>query len=269
MNSNLKREVARISCLLNTLVTTPHVYADGDVKPHSLGLELSRGELKLLIDNTLVEGVRLRTKPIYERSMRSDEAVNMDKVKRLIEAVFNCVGGEYEDYVNNMVYFFGFKTIDLEDGDYVIDTNMIYSGIHNLPIRVEIPYCAQVEVFHAVAEKKYGCESVLAKAVELAFEQLRLNAAYVPTAPYMCDVALPTTDRVALSGKKILTMDKRAHELWLRYGLDSELITYDMFREVEPNSPQLIYAMIQLYAFAKIFNQQMGPIQPQAQYLNA
>ncbi|WP_243675406.1 hypothetical protein [Vulcanisaeta distributa] len=254
LNSDLRREVARVSCLINTLTSTPHVYEDDNPKPNSLRLELSKGELRLLVDNTLIESVRLRTNPTYSRDISNNEAVNMDRVRKLIEAILNCVGDE-DDTVDQMIRFFGFRVMDIEDGgDYVIDTNTIYHGIHNLPVRVEIPYCVQVEVLHAVAEEKSGCRSVLAKAVELAFEQLRLRAAYVPTAPYKCDVVIPTTDRIVLrGGKKLLTMDKKAHELWLKYGLDSELITNDRFRN--PSNSELDHAIIQLYAFTKILNQ--------------
>ncbi len=260
LNSNLKREVARISCLINTLVSTPHVYADGNVKPNSLRLELNKGELRLLIDDTLVESIRLRTNSTCSCNVGSDETVNVDRVRELIKAVFNCASDKDYDDVDELIDFFGFRVMDLEDGgDYVIDTNMVYHGIHNLPVKVEIPYCVQVEVLHAATQKKRGCGPVLAKAVELAFEQLRLNAAYVPTAPYECDVVLPTTDRVALSGKKLLTMDRRAHELWQRYGLNSELITRDRLKVPEPKSPELYHAIIQLYAFTKILNQQINP----------
>ncbi len=179
-----------------------------------------------MVDNIPIESIRLRTNPTYNRSIGSDKAVDIDGgVRRLIEAIFNCISNEDAKYVDQMINFFGFRIINLEDGDYVIDTNMIYHGIHNLPVKVEILYCAQVEVLYAAAEKKHGCESILVKAVELAFEHLRLNAAYVPTAPYECDVVLPTTDRVALSGKRILTMDRGTRamaEVWTGFRINNQ-----------------------------------------------
>ncbi|MEM1509204.1 MAG: hypothetical protein QXY49_00630 [Thermofilaceae archaeon] len=149
----------------------------------------------------------------------------------------------------------GFSVLDLKPGEtYLIDTNLVYQGVHNTAKaggpRVLIPYCVHAEVLNKVAESKHYCEKLTAEALLLAYEVLEAYAGKVPSMPYKCDVAIPAVEPELIKNALILTSDRRAFELWNRLILSKyariALVEEGFFRP--PNLSEAHYALLQLAA---------------------
>ncbi|MCX8181010.1 MAG: hypothetical protein N3E41_06510 [Thermofilaceae archaeon] len=177
--------------------------------------------------------------------------------KEFVKEAFSSIAGvgkscEPDEW---MYLFTGFELIDLKpDEQYLIDTNLIYFGVHNVVRgvgpRVYVPYCLHVEILDKVAESKRVCEKLIAEALLMAYEVIEANASKVPSAHYKCDIAIPSIDPELVKGLTVVTADKRAYELWGKLALSKyaklKLVDGSVFRSSSESEAH--FALIQLAA---------------------
>ncbi|GBF09451.1 hypothetical protein apy_11760 [Aeropyrum pernix] len=105
----------------------------------------------------------------------------------------------------------------------IVDTNLIYFGIHNSALeglKVYIPECAVLEVQKRVANavKRGGPSSSSAVADVLAYlalqDLLASGASIIPSGPPPCDVGMTRIDLTLLEGKTLATGDSGAYKFW-------------------------------------------------------
>ncbi|MEM1853203.1 MAG: hypothetical protein QXR56_05890 [Thermofilaceae archaeon] len=149
----------------------------------------------------------------------------------------------------------GFEMLDLgQDERYLIDTNVIYSGVHNvvrlLGPRIHVPYCVHAEVLNRVAESRKACERLLAEALLMAYEVVEAFASKVPSTQYKCDISIPSIDPELIKDLTVLTADKRAYALWRKLAISRytnvKLMDDGMFRPASEGESH--FALIQLAA---------------------
>ncbi|WP_156315745.1 hypothetical protein [Aeropyrum camini] len=129
----------------------------------------------------------------------------------------------------------------------IIDTNLIYFGIHNNALeglKVYIPECAVLEVQKRVANavKRGGPSSSSAVADVLAYlalqDLLASGASIIPSGPPPCDVGITRIDLTLLEGKTLATGDSGAYKFWRGHPISR--ISHDIVQaSFEPHSVEL------------------------------
>lgn len=163
-------------------------------------------------------------------------------------------------------YMLGLYNINIEeDTNIVIDTNMIYRGIHNyasqLKNRLYVPYCAEVEILLRISESKDLVSKFLGHFLYYALDVLKFYSNYLPTLPERCDFSIPKVDPDMIKGFTVMTGDRSAYELWSGLAFSK----YVNLKYVSENDLQKVsgddigvlsrihFAIIQLYALLKTF----------------
>ncbi len=187
----------------------------------------------------------------------------------LLEAFYMLAGGRdaclrrYEAYkeeafkknLAELYDLLGFEVLNLDPhGVYVVDTNMVYRGVHNLARpggpRIIVPYCVRYEVLDKLARSKSPCMKYQLICVRLALEMLENYASRVPSNPVNCDMAIPAVDPELLKGATILSADRHAVDLWegmvLSKYTEIKYVAEESFRRA--TTPEAHYAVIQLAA---------------------
>ncbi len=109
----------------------------------------------------------------------------------------------------------------LEEASYgstvIIDTNLIYYGIHTHEIRdIVIPYCVHNEILWKVNEK-----DKFRDAVFYVYDTLREKSRMVPSESTICDVTIPKIEPDLIKGSMVVTGDKRAYDRWIKLAIRS------------------------------------------------
>ncbi|MUM65949.1 hypothetical protein D1867_12060 [Acidianus infernus] len=100
----------------------------------------------------------------------------------------------------------------------LIDTNLIYFGIHTHEIRdLVIPYCVHNEVLMTV-NRKDG-EETFSDAVFLVYDTLRAKSRMLPSESTICDIAIPKIEADLIKNYLVVTADKRAYDRWKRLAI--------------------------------------------------
>ncbi|MCY0849677.1 hypothetical protein [Sulfuracidifex metallicus] len=101
-----------------------------------------------------------------------------------------------------------------KDFDFVvIDTNLIYYGIHSYEIRgLSIPYCVNFEMGTKLYEEKKI--SSFYETLYSIYDAILLRARILPSEMTYCDQSIPKMDPDLLEGGLILTGDRRAFRVW-------------------------------------------------------
>jgi len=262
----LLRRVAEVCVELNR--SLPQAWVDSSELP-ALALELRVGveegrlvrRLLLKTGVSTVELLRLPARRVREEvsaptrswvvDARSDRRLFEEFASHALAAV---AGAERCEDVGWLYRLVGFELLDLPEGRYVIDTNLVYQGVHNLARpggpAILVPYCVHAEILNRVAESKRECDRLAAEALLLAYELLEWYASRVPSEPYRCDVSIPAIDPELVRGSTVLTSDRRAYELWRRMALSSyarvEYAGGERFRGAD--EAEAHFALIQLAA---------------------
>jgi hypothetical protein len=100
----------------------------------------------------------------------------------------------------------------------LIDTNLIYYGIHTHEIRdLVIPYCVHNEILMTVNKK--GKEEAFSNAVFMVYDTLRAKSRMLPSENTICDVAIPKIEADLIKNYLVVTSDKRAYQRWKRLAI--------------------------------------------------
>ncbi len=111
-------------------------------------------------------------------------------------------------------------------GSVVIDTNLVYLGVHNdvyEGLQAVLPHCLVAEVFrgYAEAEKRLEQHSVnrfLRLLARTGLEELREQGMpIIASPPPPCDTGITGIDLYQLQGAVIATNDRGAYEFWLQH----------------------------------------------------
>ncbi len=133
-----------------------------------------------------------------------------------------------EDVARQLLYMSGLITFNdkiLKEIEYkyrsiIIDTNMIYRGIHNYARRfgdrILVPYCVDFEIRSKLAEAKSIPQKVLHYCVWLSYKVLIKFARIIPSYICSCDYAIPKIDPDFILNSCIMTCDKHASQAWKR-----------------------------------------------------
>lgn len=106
-------------------------------------------------------------------------------------------------------------------GAVVVDTNLVYSGVHNevhRGARLVVPECAVAEVHRRYSEalkkrrQKRGALDIMAFAA--LHEALTAGAVVAPSPPPPCDTAVPGMSPLTLEGALLATLDEGARRYW-------------------------------------------------------
>jgi hypothetical protein len=102
----------------------------------------------------------------------------------------------------------------VNDFDFVvIDTNLIYYGIHSYEIRgLSIPYCVNFEMETKLYEEKRI--SSFYETLYSIYDAILLRARVLPSEMTYCDPSVPKMDPDLLKDGLILTGDRRAFKVW-------------------------------------------------------
>jgi hypothetical protein len=126
----------------------------------------------------------------------------------------------------------GSKPMAMVDGPVIVDTNLIYAGIHvyawdpRLRGRILLPECAVNEVERAYAEAlkelkgggRPSDKAISAGLAYLALEELRAaGAKMIPSPPGPCDTSIPKIDAVILRDSIVATSDSGAYRFWMHH----------------------------------------------------
>ncbi|BBG25703.1 hypothetical protein [Sulfuracidifex tepidarius] len=100
----------------------------------------------------------------------------------------------------------------------LIDTNLLFYGIHNYELRdLIVPKCVRNEVtINSVQTKSRGSplKSALSEIVEDVLNSVLSHARLIPSEDLWCDIAIPKIDPDLIEGAYLLTGDKKAYERW-------------------------------------------------------
>ncbi|BAB64986.1 hypothetical protein STK_00350 [Sulfurisphaera tokodaii str. 7] len=100
----------------------------------------------------------------------------------------------------------------------VIDTNLIYFGIHTHEIRdLAIPYCADDEILRSVNKK----DNPISYIIFYVYQALLQRSKIIPSKLTICDVAIPKIEPDLIKGALVITNDKNAFERWKELSLRS------------------------------------------------
>jgi len=163
-------------------------------------------------------------------------------------------------------------------GEVVIDTNLVYWGVHNECLSAQtggfkpvIPYAVLAEIYRRYAEAlkplPYGgrlqslvrrIEDILARYM---LDELRRScgAPLIPSPQPPADTAIPSIDVLLLEGKYIATADRGAYKLWEEHPV--RRIARPLLASTEPVSESVsgplqaaraAYAIYQLAAMLRI-----------------
>ncbi len=102
----------------------------------------------------------------------------------------------------------------------LIDTNMLFYGIHNYELRnLIVPKCVRNEVsINSVQMKsrKGLLKSALSEVVEDVLNSILSHAKLIPSEDLWCDIAIPKIDPDLIEGAYLLTGDKKAFQRWTK-----------------------------------------------------
>ncbi len=192
---------------------------------------------------------------LYAESTSDHEKNNLSQfVKKLLKDL------------HQLRYMLGLYNISIEeDTNIVIDTNMIYRGIHNyasqLRNRLYIPYCAEVEVLLRISESKDLISRFLGHFLRYALDVIKFYSNYLPTLPERCDFSIPKVDPDMVRGFTVMTGDRSAYELWRELAFSKYVnlryISENDLQKVSGNDigaiARIHFAVIQLYALLRTF----------------
>jgi hypothetical protein len=164
----------------------------------------------------------------------------------------------------------GLDIIDLREPqeyrEVIIDTNMLYFGIHNAAYvgsPITVPECVMNEAERAVYEavkrgridswaKFMGCLAYLALK-----EIFHIRTGVYPSQGLPCDSAIPKIDPVLLQGRRIITGDDGAFRIWSRSPVASMASVYKAIYDKQSSAflhkiantiriSRLYYSLVQL-----------------------
>ncbi|MEM0093474.1 MAG: hypothetical protein QW753_03800 [Thermofilum sp.] len=265
----LRKRIAEICLELN--LSLPQSWVNDDSVP-ALSLELRdkveegvlRTELALRTPTASLTVCRLREFKagkevrVESFSLPSFPPPNPKHLREFLGKLLTALAKKSCDPPEEAHQFLGFSVLDLDPGArYVVDTNMVYRGLHNYARpggpSILLPYCVHAEVLNKVAESKGPCGALKAEILLMAYEVLEAYAGRIPSAPSWCDVSIPSVDPELVKGATLLTADKRAFELWSRLALakyaEVRYVSQEDFRGAEESEAH--YAAIQLAALAR------------------
>ncbi|MEZ0346306.1 MAG: hypothetical protein ABWK01_07135 [Infirmifilum sp.] len=301
ITTKLGRAIARISLMLNTSlrdlwvndVSTPELTLElrDDISEKELSINVyarTTTHAQLLCNLAKVERHQavksiptLNTTGSHARASIGTGSASLDAFHRFVSEVFyllaggreKCLGrktvegeGFLKGILNEMYTLTGFELLSLDPKSrYVIDTNVVYKGIHNVARpggpRIIIPYCVRYEVLDKLARSKSPCSKFYMQFVRLALEMLESYASRIPSNPVNCDMAIPAIDPELIRKAVILSADSHAVDMWKEMVLSKyTLITPVTRNMIRPASgAELHYALIQLAAFLCLLRKHIHP----------
>ncbi|BFI75730.1 hypothetical protein [Sulfurisphaera ohwakuensis] len=121
----------------------------------------------------------------------------------------------------------------------VIDTNLIYFGIHTHEIRdLAIPYCADDEILRSVNKK----DNPISYIIFYVYQSLLQRSKIIPSELTICDVAIPKIQPDLIKGALVITNDKNAFERWKELSLSSYAEV--KYAELDKNSKRKSFAEV-------------------------
>ena len=199
-------------------------------------------------------------------------------ILKLAEWISGLVARELGESRDRIAAFAGAKLLGgVRDtgGGIVVDTNLVYSGIHNYSwegYRIHVPECSIAEIERRLAEalKQVGARQarlsdggsrrpIIDVLAWLALKDLEGSRAPVmPTPPGPCDTAIPKAESALLVDKTLVTMDQGAYRFWKIYatprGYRVELAW--LGEAPNPSTPmgasRAYYSLIQLLVVLKL-----------------
>lgn len=150
----------------------------------------------------------------------------------------------------------GFELLNLDSkGTYVLDTNAVFYGVHNLARqlgpRLVVPYCVRYEVLNKLARSKSPCMKYHTLLARMALEVLESYASRLLSDAIDCDMAIPSIDPELVKGDAIISADRNAVEIWRSMALSRyasvRLVSEEDFKPAE--GPAIHFAMLQLASF--------------------
>ena len=267
----IRREVALLARTFNVASPEPHVYAPGEpprrVDARIEALHDSRDGrvvriVRLVIDGVEVDRIEAASeargvampRPAAKPATVGLNGVDVDSLRQVLGILAPRCGGEW-GRLAQLHRWAGFeKPVFRGCARVVVDTNLLYQGVHNLapemgPALV-VPYCAAVEVLNNRAEARNCVDRLLAEAASLALETARHYSSQIPTYPYKCDPAMPLTDPNLVDGACIASADRGAVEAWRGTVLSRVAHVVEPGFE-EARAEDRVYAVAQLYALLR------------------
>ncbi|AWR95415.1 hypothetical protein [Acidianus brierleyi] len=203
----------------------------GDKKPNTVNLDLN---LDSYLDDTVFTRIiemgaeKLNKKLSIEnddlylklkgKEILSTDHPNYNKTLKELSIIF--------DHAQNILTLSGAYDIivddkKIEDISYgrtlIIDTNLIYYGIHSHEIRdIVIPYCVHNEVLFNVNKKESFSDALF-----YVYDSLREKSRMIPSESTICDVAIPKIEPDLIRGSLVVTADKWAYERWKKLAISS------------------------------------------------
>jgi len=290
ITTKLSRALARVSLKLNSSLRDLWV---NDTRVPELALELCDevGEksvshsVYLKTPQSSVQVCKLaetprqpeaRTLPLLPQMQKSTRCLvgtgsaSREAVQRLfLEAFYTLASGReaclrsrdasreqaFKSSLGELYSLAGFELLTLNPyGVYVVDTNLVYMGIHNLVRpggpRIIVPYCVRYEILDKLTHSKSPCARYTVLLAKLALEALEGQASRLPSNAASCDMAIPAVDPELLKGATLLSADRLAVDLWKSMVLsrytEVKLVRREDFRPA--TGAELHYAVAQLAA---------------------
>ena len=171
-----------------------------------------------------------------------------------LEKVLDLSGPE----VRELLSFSGLQWLSVPSGPSIVDTNLVYHGLHNVCWEgrsrdIVLPFCARAEILARYYEAKHGKRSVwVDELAHLGLEELKACGVPVaPSPPPPCDSAIPSMEPLLLDGKKIATLDRRAYEIWRQH--PASKLAEPIYAELKSHSDEtpltmarITYAILQM-----------------------